>query len=120
MDVTALVQQLQAERPDLMPALRSAIDSVPDRTALNTLLTHLLQLQQALNHKRELAKDLLIVRTGVVGGPTMSTRHHPDVTVRKLCAIAEVPHHTTAGPDWLDAMERRETERTLTRYEERP
>lgn len=120
MDVPALIQQLQAERPDLMPALRTCIDTAQDRAALNVVFGHLLQLQHAVTQKRELAKDLLLVRTGIAGGPTMATRHIPDVTVRKLCTIAEVEHRTTAGPEWLDAMERRELDRPLTQYEARP
>ncbi len=117
MDTTALLQQLQAERPDLIPAVKAAIAAGGDRDALNTILLHLLQMQGAIEAKRRTAKDLIIVRTGLAGGAAMSLHHIPDVTLRKLCQIAEVKHLTNAKPEWLDAMEERENSRTLTRYE---
>lgn len=120
MDVTSLVQQLKAERPALVPALQSALKNCSDREALNTVLEHLLQMQDLLHRKRETAKDMLLVKTGIVGGPTMALRHIPDVQIRAFCQIAEIEHYTSASTEWLDMMVQREIERGLTQYERRP
>jgi hypothetical protein len=40
-----------------------------------------------------------------------SLRHIPDVMIRAICQIAEVPHFTRATTEWLDMMKAREEAR---------
>lgn len=120
MDVTSLVQQLKVERPDLVPALQSALQHCSDRDALNTLLDHLLQMQHLIHTKRQIAKDMLLVRTGIAGDRAMALRHIPDVQIRAWCQVAEIAHLTNASTEFLDRMYQREVDRGYDNHHRRP
>lgn len=111
MDVQAIANQLRAERPDLIPSLQRMMAQATDREALNVVLQHLLQMQSIITHKRTRAASLLMPRTGLFANGTQSLRHIPDVMLRTLCDIADLPHVSNATPEWLDKMEARNANR---------
>lgn len=126
MDAQAAITALMRERPELVPSLRAIAQlGQTNRELTNALLQQILAMQADLDHKRALAKKMMVLRTGLCPvssddpGKRYSLRHIPDVMLRLLCQIAEVPHYTSASPEWLDKMQAREEARPNTgNYEE--
>lgn len=113
MDTASLVQQLCREKPLLAAALRTLTTDPVCRGAVNDLLAVLLEQQALINHKRKRAADSMCPRVGLFGVEGfMSLNHCPDVLLRILCDIAEVPHVTNATTEWLDMMEARNAQRS--------
>lgn len=121
MDVQAALNALMRDRPALVPALRAITElSQNNRDLTNLLLQQILEMQAALEHKRVAAKKMLVLRTGLCPmtsddpGKRYALRHIPDVMIRSLCQIAELPHYTSASDEWLDKMQAREEARPNT------
>jgi hypothetical protein len=119
MDTQTTIDQLRRERPDLLPALQALTQTCTDdqRAALNTVLQELLAMQSSIHEKRERAARLMRQRyyqsadgKKAVG---FSLWHVPDVMVRALCGIAEVPRTTAPSDAWLDEMEARGVSKQL-------
>lgn len=104
MDVQFYVSQLRAERPDLIPALQRLTAKGDPSGDLNTLLAHLLQMQERIDQKRKRAASLVVERFHVEGS-YHTMRHIPDVVLRAVCEIAEMERKTLAREEWLDEME---------------
>lgn len=111
MDVQAIANQLRTERPELLPSLQRMIRGQASSADLETVLNHLLQMQSAISHKRACAASLLMPRVGLFANGTQGLRHIPDVMIRTLCGIADIPHVTNATTEWLDMMESRNANR---------
>ncbi len=117
------IATLTASRPDLVPALKSitalAKGDAQARHHANVLLTNILEMQIALGKKIVTAKKMLVLRTGLCTDPNTghskhhSLRHIPNVMIRLLCDIAEVPMYTSATIEWLDKMQAREEARPI-------
>ena len=107
MDPASLVRQLLSERPALEAALRTLLAEPALAPATNELLAALIDQQRLIHHKRTRARASMIPRAGLWPNGMMALNHIPDVLLRILCEIAEVPHVTSATTEWLDKMENR-------------
>lgn len=107
MQPAEVFQSLLQERPALGTALKQCTAHFNDeaRAAMNGVLAEMLGMQLSIMSKRDRAKSLLLLRSGNADGDRYAMRHIPDVTIRSLCDIAEVPFLTNASPEWLDKME---------------
>lgn len=106
MDQASLVRQLLSEKPHLAAPLRTLTDDPACRSAVNDVLAVLLDMQASINHKRARAQASIRPACGLRGvDGFMRLNHVPDVLLRILCDIAEVPHVTNATTEWLDKME---------------
>lgn len=119
MDINLSVQQLRAERPAAIEAVQRLIaaSNPAARQDLNTVLTTLLELQGTLHDKRTLAARMIRRRTYTSPdgktGIGFCLWHLPDVFLRALCRVADVPTDGAASDEWLDEMERRAVARQL-------
>ena len=107
MDQASLVRQLLAEHPLLEGALRTLTAASTNRDAANVILAALIDQQRLIHHKRTRARASMRPRSGLWPTGMMALNHIPDVLLRILCEIAEIPHVTNATTEWLDEMEKR-------------
>lgn len=111
--VQAAIAMIKQERVALIPALQAVSQlakTVPGASEhVDVLFLQLLDMQLKIGKKREQAKSLLREQPCALTEDGRSSyhciRHIPDVTIRTLCAVAEIPHLTNAEPEWLDKME---------------
>ena len=104
---------LQQRRPAAYACLVQAAQSVTDpagRAALDGILEQLLLLMIDCNKKTLLAKQMLMVRTGLCPDPTNGNtachalRQMPDVMIRMLAEIAETPALSNAPDDMIQRL----------------
>jgi len=105
-DNQALMRQLVAEHPAVMESIQNAIAACGARNQMDGVLLALLQMQHTINDQRQRAAGMLQPRSGLYEGH-WALRHIPDVMLRELCAIANLPFHSNAKPEWLDMMKAR-------------
>lgn len=110
-DVDRALAILRRDNPQVVESLRRVLSCTMDqegRTAVNDLFTTVLSQTLRLEHKKLRAARSMSPRSGLFGAQGfMSLNHCPDVLLRTLCEIAEIPHVTTATTEWLDKMEAR-------------
>lgn len=113
MSFEAAVEMIKRERPTLVPHLQQLValaKAHPDyRNSVDQLFMQLLDMQLKIHGKRILAASLLREQPCATTEDGRSAyhciRHIPDVTVHKLCELAEIPVMSNADPEWLAKME---------------
>lgn len=115
MDQRLMLEALKTDEPEVVQALQAAMAlclTEEHYAALKAVLQTVLSLKEKTMVKREMARNMLLLRTGVAGGPVHQLRHIPDVMIHLLCAIAEVQCFSSARPEWIEAMRQREEDRS--------
>ena len=111
--VQAAIAMIKQERAELVPALQALSQlakTVPGANAhVDALFLQVLSMQLKLGEKRDQAKALLREQPCAPYEDGRNVyhciRHIPDVTIRAICAIAEIPRLSNAEDEWLDKME---------------
>ena len=107
---------LQQRRPNAYAALvaaAKAIKNPDDRKCLDAIIAELFLLMIDCNKKTLLAKEMLMLRVGHAPDPTTGStsshalRHMPDVMIRMLAEIAEVPALSNAPDEYIQRLRER-------------
>ena len=110
-DVDRAIAILRRDNPQVVESLRRVLSCTMDqdgRNAVNDLFGTILSQTLRLEHKKLRAAASMKPRSGLYEAQGyMSLNHCPDVLLRTLCEIAEIPHITNATTEWLDKMEAR-------------
>lgn len=111
MEFASALQHVARENPELLADMQALIVACPtERERLNRIFLAIGLIKGQCVDKRNAAMNLIGFRgTGYNGQFTKSQtlRQPPDVMIRRLCEIAEVPHEYAGDPAHLDALEAR-------------